>query len=181
MPKKTTTARGGAQRHRARASKSFEVVHPGSKEKESEAGSSSERAAVSVSTSTGKSTATPKTTMTSAMVVPEAVTEAEAPSNAASTGEVVSPKVRRREVPSGEQDGESAASTSAMVAPKGSAAARLAARRQNAQKVQQRSAPSLITAEHYAYVRRDLIFIAILAIIMFSVIIILHFVPAIGG
>ncbi|HVB60539.1 MAG TPA: hypothetical protein VNE61_05020 [Ktedonobacteraceae bacterium] len=64
--------------------------------------------------------------------------------------------------------------------PKGSAAARLAARRQATQRAQQKSGAALITPEHYAYVRRDLMVIAILAIIMFSVIIILHFVPGIG-
>ena len=58
---------------------------------------------------------------------------------------------------------------------------RLAARRQTAQKTSQRSPAALITAEHYSYVRKDLIFIAILAVIMFSVIIILHFVPGIGS
>jgi len=57
---------------------------------------------------------------------------------------------------------------------KGSAAARMAARRRAAQKAQQRSATSLITAEHFAYVRRDLITIAILAFIMFTAIIILY-------
>lgn len=64
-------------------------------------------------------------------------------------------------------------------ASKGSASERLATRRQAIQK--QRTAVNLISADHYSYVRRDLIFIAILAAIMFSVIIILHFVPAIGG
>jgi hypothetical protein len=59
----------------------------------------------------------------------------------------------------------------------------MATRRQQqaAQKMQPRQAPALITAEHYSYVRRDLIFIAILAIIMFGTLIVLHFVPAIGG
>lgn len=56
-----------------------------------------------------------------------------------------------------------------------SAAARLAARRQAAQKAQ-RAPSSLITVEHYSYVRKDLIFILILAIVMFSAIIVLHFV-----
>ena len=56
-------------------------------------------------------------------------------------------------------------------APKGSAAARIAARRQNTQKAQQRSAVALITPEHFAYVRRDLIRIAFLAVIMFAIII----------
>ncbi len=60
-------------------------------------------------------------------------------------------------------------------APKTSASARLAARRQAAQKTQ-RSSPTLITAEHYRYVRNDLIYIAILATIMFSVEIVLFFV-----
>ena len=60
-------------------------------------------------------------------------------------------------------------------APKTSASARLAARRQAAQKTQ-RSAVTLITAEHYRYVRNDLIYIAILAGIMFSILIVLFFV-----
>jgi hypothetical protein len=72
------------------------------------------------------------------------------------------------------------AEPAAITAPKASASARLAARRQAAQK-SQRAPVALITAEHYSYVRKDLIFIAILAIIMFSIIIALHFVPAIGG
>jgi len=61
------------------------------------------------------------------------------------------------------------------VIPKGSAAARMAARRRAAQKAQQRNASSLITAEHFAYVRRDLITIAILACIMFTAIIVLYY------
>lgn len=58
---------------------------------------------------------------------------------------------------------------------KTSASARLAARRQASQK-QQRSTVALITAEHYRYVRNDLIYIAILAAIMFSTLIVLFFV-----
>jgi hypothetical protein len=58
--------------------------------------------------------------------------------------------------------------------PKGSAAARMAARRRAAQKAQQRNAVSLISAEHFAYVRRDLITIAILACIMFTAIVVLY-------
>lgn len=60
-------------------------------------------------------------------------------------------------------------------APKTSASARLAARRQSSQKTQ-RSTVTLITAEHYRYVRNDLIYIAILAAVMFSVLIVLFFV-----
>lgn len=71
------------------------------------------------------------------------------------------------------------AAASSNNAPK-SVAARMAARRQAAQKAQ-RVPASLIAAENYGYVRKDLIFILILAIIMFSAIIIMHFIPAIGG
>lgn len=70
-----------------------------------------------------------------------------------------------------------AASVPASNAPR-SASARMAARRQAAQKAQ-RSSTNMILAENYGYVRKDLIFILILAIIMFSAIIALHFV--IGG
>ncbi len=59
--------------------------------------------------------------------------------------------------------------------PTGSAAAHMAARRRAAQKAQQRNAASLITAEHFAYVRKDLITIAVLACIMFAAIIVLYF------
>ncbi len=71
-------------------------------------------------------------------------------------------------------------STKAVATHNASATERLAARRQAAQKAQ-RTSPTLITAEHYSYVRKDLIFIAILALIMLSIIVGLHFVPAIGG
>jgi len=70
------------------------------------------------------------------------------------------------------EDTKSTASTA--TAPKTSASARLAARRQAAQKTQ-RSSVTLITAEHYRYVRNDLIYIAILATIMFSILIVLFF------
>src|SRR6266700_1744989 len=52
-----------------------------------------------------------------------------------------------------------------------SAATRLAARRQSQQRQQQRTTSSLITAEHYSYVRKDLIYIAILAVIMLTILI----------
>jgi hypothetical protein len=63
---------------------------------------------------------------------------------------------------------------------KGSAAARVASRRIATQKIQQRAAATLVTAEHYTYVRQDLRFIAILASIMIIVLIVLRFVPGIG-
>ena len=65
--------------------------------------------------------------------------------------------------------------SSVATTPKTSASARLAARRQASQKTQ-RSTATLITAEHYRYVRNDLIYIAILAAIMFSILIVLFFV-----
>ena len=71
------------------------------------------------------------------------------------------------------EDTKSVAATA--TAPKTSASARLAARRQSAQKTQ-RSTVTLITAEHYRYVRIDLVYIAILAAIMFSILIALFFV-----
>ena len=71
-------------------------------------------------------------------------------------------------------------STKAAATHNASAVERLAARRQAGQKAQ-RSSATLITAEHYSYVRKDLVFIAILAIVLFAIIIGLHFVPAIGG
>jgi hypothetical protein len=64
-------------------------------------------------------------------------------------------------------------------ASKLSASARLAARRQASQRTSQRSANTLITSEHYTYVRKDLIFIAILAVTMFAILIILYFIPGI--
>ena len=75
-----------------------------------------------------------------------------------------------------ENEKEHAKSVStAETTPKTSASARLAARRQASQKPQ-RSTATLITAEHYRYVRNDLIYIAILAAIMFSILIVLFFV-----
>jgi hypothetical protein len=59
-------------------------------------------------------------------------------------------------------------------APKGSAAARMASRRIATQRAQQRNAAALITTEHFAYDRRDLIIIASLAVTMFAAIIVLY-------
>jgi len=163
MPKKTVTTRGGTQRNkpRVKVQKSFELVRQPSDEQEQqqeqepeqepEVVSSPEPTAVSVST----------------MAAPE-IKE-----NKSKSKRVASSEVKQSESTSSD--------TGTVTAPKGSAAARLAARRHGVQKAQQRAAATLITAEHYAYVRRDLVFIAILAVIMFSAIIILHFVPGIGS
>jgi hypothetical protein len=173
MPKKSTPARGGAQRNKPRVQKSFELVRetPDQISAEQEAGMEDttspeeeaaglEAAPVSVSTMVAPE---PKKAASSAPKRVQAAVKNESPETRV-LAETPAPDVER---------------TSA--APKGSAAARLAARRQSAQKAQQRNAATLITSEHYVYVRRDLIFIAILALIMFSIIIILHFVPGIGS
>jgi len=159
MPKKTVAARGGAQRNRprVRVQKSIELVRQASdergqdQEQEQETVSDAEPTAVSVST----------------VEAPE-VKESRSKNKSSVTREI-------------RQSESTNSDTAVAAAPKGSAAARLAARRQASQKAQQRNAVSLITAEHYTYVRRDLVFIAILAVIMFSAIIILHFVPGIGS
>lgn len=59
----------------------------------------------------------------------------------------------------------------ASTAPKGSAAAKLAARRQAAANRAQRNAAILITPEHFSYVQKDLVTVAILAVIMIAIII----------
>ena len=156
MPKKSTAARSGAPRNKQRTQKGFELVRPTSSEKqELEANTSVERATATASTPPA---------VTATTTTPVATVE---------TSDVQKEQERQEST-------ASVTSTSSSTVSKGSAAARLAARRQTAQKAPQRSS-ALITPEHYAYVRRDLIFIAILATIMFSVIIILHFVPGIGS
>ena len=155
MPKKTVAARGGAQRNkpRVRVQKSIELVRQASDER----GQEQEQETVS--------NAEPTAVSISTVAAPE-VKESKSKSS-------VTRETRQSESTNSD--------TGVAAAPKGSAAARLAARRQASQKAQQRNAAALITAEHYTYVRRDLVFIAILAAIMFSAIIILHFVPGIGS
>ena len=155
MPKKTATARGGAQRNKPKAQKSFELVRP-------------------VSTVSPDADEQTQDASTNAEPAPTSVSTVEAPL------ETKQKEARRTESKSSEKS-EMTPTTNgaASTAPKGSAAARLATRRQAAHKSQQRAAATLITAEHYAYVRRDLVFIAILATIMFAAIIVLQFVPGI--
>ncbi|HLG64998.1 MAG TPA: hypothetical protein VKY19_23885 [Ktedonosporobacter sp.] len=130
MPKKSSTARSGAQRNRPKAQKNIELVRPVIKRQEiEEEEQEAEPPAASVSTATATASVTP-----AAPVIQKEKTET-----------------------------------------RGSASERLAARRQAAQKAQQRSAATLVTPEHFSYVRRDLITIAVLAAIMFGVIIVLYF------
>lgn len=86
---------------------------------------------------------------------------------------VVETKAEEKELASAKVSTPAAPAT-ASSSPR-SASARMAARRQAAQKAQRPTA-NMILAENYGYVRKDLIFILILAIIMFSAIIALHFV-----
>ncbi len=153
MPKKTTTARSGAQRNRPRVQKSFELVRQSSDEQELEPveSISEESAPISVSTMAPPTEVKPVEKKETPVTVSSAVSTSATTSTSSTT-----------------------------LTSKKSASARLAAQRQ-ATRTQQQRAASLITAEHYAYVRRDLIFIAVLAIIMFAAIIILHFVPGIGS
>lgn len=171
MPKKSATARGGAQRNKAKVQKSFELVRPGTvaDEQEIEAVSGDEL----VDTTETENVSSVETPVE--MVKPQAPKPFAVKSREATTSVVN--KVEESVVPVA--PAVPVAATTA--APKGSAAAKLAARRQANLKAQQRAAASLITAEHFVYVRKDLRFIAILAAIMFAVIIILHFVPGIGS
>ncbi len=157
MPKRSTASRSGAHRNRPRTQKSFELVRPTqSEEQELEIDTSTEHAPVAVSTPLAApiATATPAAPVESSDVQKE---------------------------PERKQSTVSTVSANSGTVSQGSAATRPTARRQAAQKTPQRNPATLITAEHYSYVRKDLIFIAILAAIMFSVIIILHFVPGIGS
>lgn len=166
MPKKTAGARGGASRNRPKAQKSVQLVRPNvaaTSEKETRQDKSSVEEETTLAAPTTK-TASARTATAS---------KTETVTGKKSGGESVTAQAQKAV-----EEKETTPSTG-----KGSAAARLAARRQGqaAQKAPTARPAGLVTAEHYAYVRRDLIYILILAIIMFSVIIILHFVPAIGG
>lgn len=153
MPKKTAYSHGGAQRSKTRQ-KSFELVR---------------------STSTPE---VPAATETDAEGVAE-----EEEITAEETGEEQARGEERTagvEEKAGKRTGAAgrapaAVTTTAPERPSKSAAARMAARRQAAPRAQ-RQAANLIVAENYGYVRKDLIFILILAIIMFSAIIALHFI-----
>ncbi|HEU0003577.1 MAG TPA: hypothetical protein VFQ36_21905 [Ktedonobacteraceae bacterium] len=165
MPKKTASARGGASRNRPKPQKNIQLVRPDSastatrNDRQDESGEEETTLAAPTSKGTNASTAT------------------------ASKAEIATTKKsdKKSEVESETTPKEKEEVVSAPDINKGSAAARLAARRQSALKQQAQRNVSLITSEHYAYVKRDLIYILILAVIMFSAIIVMHFIPAIGG
>ena len=164
MPKKTAYSRSGAQRNKTKQ-KSFELVRPVSDENvldtvESNEVEEREDEDVEVTSST---TPEVEESEDEDVEVKEVKTKAGKGSGARMTPAATAVA--------------SVAAETANGSPK-SAAARMAARRQAAQKAQ-RSPSNLITVEHYNYVRKDLIFILILAIIMFGTIVVLHFV--LGG
>ncbi|MDQ6661191.1 MAG: hypothetical protein M3Z24_09535 [Chloroflexota bacterium] len=172
MPKKSTPARSGVPRNRPKAQKNFELVRQTSSVVDEmvappETVTDAESIAAVSTAQLETATRSPRTTKTK---------KAETPVTGTST--MVEPEVVEKS--SSGEIGSSTNTATDTIAPRGSASARLAARRQSVQRVQQRAA-SLITAEHFSYVRRDLAFIAILASIMFLIIIALHFVPGIGS
>lgn len=156
MPKKSASARGGASRNKPKLQKNVQLVRPAPAENDIQDASSEEETPVSATPSTAKATTTATVSK---------------PEIAKATKSEVATTDRQKEKPAAENAG----------AGKGSAAARLAARRETALRQQVQRNASLITSEHYAYVRRDLIYIAVLAVIFFTALIVLHFVPAIGG
>lgn len=149
MPKKTTYSRNTAQRAKPKQ-KSFELVRPVSDDNVLETVEDSEELeATDVETLEPEVEETPEQETSPKRVSSKAAATAAATATVASS----TPK---------------------------SASARIAARRQARQgtqpKTQQRSAANMVLAENYSYVRKDLLFILILAIIMFAIIIVLHFV-----
>ena len=179
MPKKTANTRSSVQqRRKPKAQKSFELVRPVSAEDEIENNddNADEPTSVGVAASTVSAPLPKRVRTTTPSRSEKAATTS--PESEKSTAQ----KTEKTPVLNTVEDEESAEAVEETVpvpAPKSSASARLAARRQAAQKAQR--SVSLISAENYTYVRKDLVIIAILAIIMFTAIIILHFVPAIGG
>jgi hypothetical protein len=149
MPKKTAYSRNGAQRSKPKQ-KSFELVRPVSDDKVLETVENNEDTEDAEVVEVKE-------------IEPETEEEVEEKAELvkSTSARVISP------VPG-------ATAIAPTTSPK-SASARMAARRQASQKTQ-RSSSNLITAEHYNYVRKDLLFILILAIIMFSAIIALHFI-----
>ncbi len=146
MPKRSVAARSGAQRQKPRAQKSFELVRPEVEELD-EAPLGTVPAIQSVATET----ATPK---------PQESRQARTAKRTTATAVATEPVVETK--------------SESIAAPKVSASTRMATRRQATQRTQ-RSSATLISAEHFAYVRRDLLIIATLAVLMFAAIIVLYF------
>ena len=158
MPKKAATARNSGQRNKAKAQKSFEVVRQNAEGQELREDEQVEAAPMDAP-------------IPSAEVVSRPTKSARRDATRAS---VATQEVETEtEVAPSESETQTEAEPAPIVSAKGSASARMAARR--GQKLQQRTAATLITSEHYAYVTRDLMIIAVLAVIMFIAIIVLYF------
>jgi len=159
MSKKAATARSRVQRSKPKAQKAFELVRPESVAAETEE--------IVTASGTGGDQAEPKVSgrgSTRATVQEESKKASE---------RVATAEVQAR--PEGEGSETKAEERRDDSGPRG-ASARIAARRQANLRLQQRAAPALITSEHFAYVRKDLIRIAVFAVIMFTAIIVLYFV-----
>ena len=189
MPKKSTPVRSGAQRSKPKTSKSFELVRPATQEPElveveqpveDEAEVNAERSTPTFHGSNNGSKATATVTkerIEDAPVVPQRRSRGRTPQGVSELATL--PPVPQKKSDAEETDSAPATSKATTTPAKGSASERLATRRQGAQRLQSRNAATLITPEHYSYVRRDLMFIAVLAIIMFIIIAVLYFVPGI--
>jgi len=171
MPKKSTPARSGVQRAKPKTQKSFELVRPVSAVQELEEEVIATTAKTETETTNTASTDVDSSSTLDALpVVPQKRVRS---SRVATEVAPVVPVV-----PVVPKETKETVEAPVTTAAKGNASARLTARK-NTQR-SSRSA-SLITAEHYSYVRKDLLFIAVLAVIMFAAIIVLYFVPGIGA
>jgi hypothetical protein len=168
MPKKSSSARGGAQRNRPKVQKNIELVRQGApreqRSKVTTVQEDTEQAAISTATAT-----TPE---------PEVQNASESAAPAPEAEKKSEEKIAEKVAPVSQV--QKANGKAATPAAKGSASARLAARRQGGPRSQRSQAP-LITAEHFTYVRKDLITIGILAGIMVVAMIILYFVLVVNG
>lgn len=193
MPKKSTPVRSGAQRSRPRASKGFELVLPATQGSESsEVEQNTEQNTEASVVPSKRAINEPKATVITTQergeqvsTLPQRRTRGRGTQTASDLATL--PAVPQKKSDEASEKTEVVTSTTSTpktsVAPapsaKGSVSERQDARRQVSQKAQQRNAAALITAEHYSYVKRDLMFIGILALIMFIIIVILYFVPGI--
>jgi hypothetical protein len=169
MPKKSANVRHGAQRNKPKVQKNFELVRPERDETEAEEESSTTSARVSVADQEEPKTSSRASTTDERGQTPPLREEPKTSGKASTAG-------RRGQAPPLQEEPETKTEERQNTAAPGSASARLAARRQAAQKLQQRSAATLITSEHFAYVRKDLIKIAVFAVLMFTAIIVLYFI-----
>jgi hypothetical protein len=158
MPKKAATARNSTQRTKAKTQKSFEVVRQDAESQELV----EDEQLVEV---TPIDAPTPVAEVRPTKSARRAATRASVATQEVETEtEVTEPETEINVEP---------APVAPTLSAKGSASARMAARR--GQKLQQRTPATLVTSEHYAYVTRDLMIIAVLATIMFIAIIVLYF------